>query len=467
MRHYKRFMTEDRDFLVSLFGEANVQTGDMIPEEYDHDEMITIRHKPDAVVKASAIEQVSGLLEYANKHLIPVTVRGSGTGLVGGAVPVFGGIVLDMRQLNHIGELDRTNMTLTVEAGTLLMDINDFLEKEGFRYPPDPGEKSATVGGNIATNAGGMRAVKYGVTRDWILAIEAVLPDGTRSWFGRNVSKDASGYPLKHLLIGSEGTLAIITRAILKLIPLPKVSSSLLVPFNSIDEALAAVPALLSSQGELEAVELFDREVIGFAEQFLGRPFPDRNNEIYLLLRFNATSEEIVKACMDDVASECIDQLGAIDCYLVDTKERSDSVWQARGAFLEAIKASTSEMDECDVVVPRSNVGQFWKQARSLAKTIGIRMSSFGHAGDGNLHIYLCRDGLDAKSFQERKKLLFDKLYRIADEMGGLVSGEHGIGEAKQDYLKRQLGSEMISLMKGIKNTFDPHHILNPGKIID
>ncbi|MBR4184375.1 MAG: FAD-binding oxidoreductase, partial [Clostridia bacterium] len=395
---------------------------------------------------------------------IPVVVRGSGTGLVGGAVALCGGIMLDTSRMNRILELDNENLTVTVQPGVLLMELADFALKNDYLYPPDPGEKSATIGGNISTNAGGMRAVKYGVTRDYVRGLTAVLPDGSVRKFGGKVVKNSTGYNLMQLLIGSEGTLGVITEAILKLVPLPKITESLLVPFPSANEGIRAVPEIIRSRASLTAIEFFERETVLFAEEYLGKKFPDTASPAYLLLTVDGNDRAGIDRELTTVAKLCM-VLGAPDAYIVDTDERKESVWKARGAFLEAIKASTTEMDECDVVVPRSKIAEFIEYTHALSGEVGIRIPSFGHAGDGNLHVYVCRDGLSEEEWKAKLTLVFEKMYARAGELCGLVSGEHGIGFAKKEYMRETYGEEQIELMRGIKRVFDPKGILNPGKL--
>jgi glycolate oxidase len=345
------------------------------------------------------------------------------------------------------------------------MDIATFVEPLGFFYPPDPGEKSATIGGNIATNAGGMRAVKYGVTRDYVRGLEAVLPGGAIIELGGKVVKNASGYSLKDLLVGSEGTLAIITKAVLRLLPLPKRSLSLLIPYPDIINAIGSVTAIMRASYIPTAVEFMEREVIADAERFLGSRFPDVQSDAYLLLTYDGNSkEELDAACA--AAWEVCTANGAIDMLIVDSEERKNAVWSARGAFLEAIKASTTEMDECDVVVPKSRVADFVRFTYGLKERYNVRIKGFGHAGDGNLHIYILRDDMDGAEWKKLLSLVFDELYRKAAEYGGKVSGEHGIGFAKKSYLADSEQRAALELMRGIKRVFDPNNILNPGKVI-
>ncbi|MBP5640428.1 MAG: FAD-binding oxidoreductase, partial [Victivallales bacterium] len=430
-----------------------------------HDELSGIRRRPDVLVKAASTQEVAAVMKYAYEHTIPVTPRGQGTGLVGGAVPLYGGILLDLSGMNRIIELDEDNLTLTLEPGVLLMEVVKYVEERGFLYPPDPGEKSATIGGNISTNAGGMRAVKYGVTRDYVRGLEVVLPNGEVTELGGKVVKNSSGYSLKDLVVGSEGTLAVVTKAILRLLPLPKFKISLLVPFPTLPAAIQTVPLVLRASSVPTAVEFMEREVILASEEFLGRKFPDNSADAYLLLTFDAASRDELEFAYTSAANICL-EAGALDVLLSNTQERNESIWSARGAFLEAIKASTTEMDECDVVVPRRHVAEFILFAHALQDKHHIRIRSFGHAGDGNLHIYILRDDLPEAEWHTRLETVFQELYGKAHELGGQVSGEHGIGFAKKPYLADSLPHANLALMAAIKHAFDPKNILNPAKII-
>ena len=461
---YNKITAADIAALQAIVGTDEVLTGNAINPDYAHDELGGISRMPEALVRVRTTEEVSAIMRHAWERNIPVTVRGSGTGLVGAAVPIEGGILLETTKMNKILSLDPNNLTVTVQPGVLLMELAAFAEENDFLYPPDPGEKSATIGGNISTNAGGMRAVKYGVTRDYVRSLTVVLPNGEIQTFGAAVAKNSSGYSLKDLIIGSEGTLAIICEAVLKLVPLPKVSVSLLVPFPDMKSAIEAVPEIIRSKVTPTAIEYMSRDTILFSESYLGKKFPDTKNDAYILLTFDGNSDAQVDQDMSTVAELCL-KIGALDAYIVDTDERKKSVWSARGAFLEAIKASTTEMDECDVVVPGNQVDTFIKFTHELADEMNVRIPSFGHAGDGNLHIYICRDALSEADWQNTLSVCFDRMYAKAVELGGLVSGEHGIGYAKKEFLKRQYGETPIALMQGIKKVFDPKNILNPGKV--
>lgn len=372
--------------------------------------------------------------------------------------------MIDTALMNQILELDEENLTLTVEPGVLLMELSAYVEEHDLFYPPDPGEKSATIGGNISTNAGGMRAVKYGVTRDYVRGLEVVLPNGEITEFGGKVVKNSSGYDLKDLMIGSEGTLGIITKAILKLIPMPKKVISLLIPFPTLKAAIDTVPLIIKSKSIPTAIEFMQREVIEDAEKYLGKAFPDKQSDAYLLLKFDGNSTEEIEEAYDKVAKLCLEQ-GALDVLISDTEEREESIWKARGAFLEAIKGSTTYMDEVDMVVPRNCVNQMVEYLHSLQDKVGIRIKSFGHAGDGNLHAYILKDSLSDAEWEKRMHQVMELVYEKAKELGGQVSGEHGIGYAKKPYLRESLPEVNLQLMNSIKKAFDPKNILNPHKI--
>ena len=461
---YNKVSAEDIAALQGIVGAAEVLYGDSINPDYGHDELGGIERMPEVLVRVRTTEEVSAVMKHAWERSIPVTVRGSGTGLVGAAVPIEGGILLETTKMNKILSLDKNTLTVTVQPGVLLMELAAFAEENDFLYPPDPGEKSATIGGNISTNAGGMRAVKYGVTRDYVRSLRVVMPNGEILTLGATVAKNSSGYSLKDLVIGSEGTLCVICEAVLKLVPLPKVSVSLLVPFCDMKSAIEAVPKIICSKIIPTAIEYMSRDTILFSEDYLGKKFPDTKHDAYILLTFDGNSDAQVEQDMNTVAELCLN-LGAIDAYIVDTEERKKAVWSARGAFLEAIKASTTEMDECDVVVPVNKVDEFIKFTHELADELRVRIPSFGHAGDGNLHVYICRDELSDEEWDRVLSQCFARMYERAEQLGGLVSGEHGIGYAKKEFLKRQYGATPIMLMQGIKKVFDEKNILNPGKI--
>lgn len=465
MNSFSRITEQDLAWLRAELG-GRVFSGEEISSDYDHDEMTEYGHfMPEAVVLAESTEDVSRVLAYCSRRGIPVTPRGAGTGLCGGCVPIAGGIVLSTERMKKVLEVDTANMTATVEPGVLLMEFPKALEGTGLFYPPDPGEKTATMGGNAMTNAGGMRAVRYGVTRDYVLGMEVVLASGEVIHLGGKTVKTSSGYSLIDLMIGSEGTLGILTGLTVKLVPEPKVNLSLLMPFDDLDACIGAVPRVLGCGCDPTAVEFMEREVISCAETYLGKQFPDTGAGAYLLVRLDGPGREALQPAIDTLTDLAL-SLGAKDVLLADTEERKDSIWNARGAFLEAIKGSTTTMDECDVVVPRDAIPVFVHRMMAIGKEAGVRIRSFGHAGDGNLHIYVCRDQLSDADWQEKVTSVMNQLYAEARLLRGEVSGEHGIGHAKKEFLAQSVGDTQMALMRGIKAVFDPRGILNPGKIV-
>lgn len=452
--YFKTIIPDDRIFI----GESEIH------EDYSHDELADIKRYPEVLIEVTSTKEISSLLKHCHENDIPVTPRGQGTGLVGAGVALQGGLMISTTKMNQFIELDQDNLTLTVEPGVLLMEISKFVEENDLFYPPDPGEKSATIGGNISTNAGGMRAVKYGVTRDFVRGLEVVLMNGEIIEVGGKVVKNSSGYSLKDIIVGAEGTLGFISKAILRLLPLPKVATSLLIPFPSLEVAVETVPKIIKSKSIPTAIEYMERRVIENAEDFLGKKFPDNSSDAYLLLTFDGNSKEEVESNYEKVADICL-EAGALDVLISNTQERQESIWSARGAFLEAIKASTTEMDECDVVVPRDKVAKFVKFTKEVEQLVNIRIASFGHAGDGNLHVYVLKDNYPDSVFKAKLEQAFDMLYRRANELEGHVSGEHGIGYAKLHYLKAQHGDTYMDLLRNIKLAFDPKGLLNPGKV--
>lgn len=465
MKPFKQIDAADLAYFEALFP-GRVFSGDAISEDYDHDEMTEYGHfLPDVVLQALSTEDVAKVLAYCNQRNIAVTPRGAGTGLCGGCVATQGGVILSTEKMKKVLEVDEKNMTATVEPGVLLMEFPKSLEGTGLFYPPDPGEKTATMGGNAMTNAGGMRAVRYGVTRDYVLGMEVVLASGEVLTLGGKNVKCSSGYSLVDLLVGSEGTLGFLTKLTVKLIPEPKTNLSLLILFDDLDKCIEAVPAVLGCGCEPTAVEFMERAVIAASETYLGKQFPDTSADAYLLVRLDGASAEALQPAVDTLTELCL-SVGAQDVLLADTDERKESIWNARGAFLEAIKNGTTGMDECDVVVPRDRIAAFVEKSMQIGKEQGVRICSFGHAGDGNLHIYACRDGLTDADWQTKVQTVMDELYTSAQQLSGEVSGEHGVGHAKRDFLRQSLGGTQIRLMQGIKQVFDPNGILNPGKVV-
>ena len=462
---FSKIENNDVIFLENLCP-GRVYTGDAIHEDYHHDEMPEYGvFPPDICVEALTTEEVSAIVRYANDKNIPIVPRGNGTGLCGGCVAIHGGIMISTVKMNKILEIDEENLCARIEAGVVLLDLIEETKKHGLLYCPDPGEKSATVGGNIMTNAGGMKAVKYGVTKDYVIGMTCVLADGSIIKTGGKVVKKSSGYNLPGIFIGSEGTLCILTEALLRLIPFPAYTMSLLVPFPDAESCIRTSQNIITAKITPTAIEFAQREVVELAEEYLGKTFPHKTAPAYLVFSFDANDEDELRKTYEQSAELCLEN-GAIDVFISDTEERLESIWGPRGEFLEAIKASTDEMDECDVVIPRSRMADYILFIENLRTNQDIRIVSFGHAGDGNLHVYVCRDGLDEETWQKKLHTCMDMMYGKAKELGGEVSGEHGIGHAKLGYLLSSVSEEEIAVMNSIKSALDPKGILNPGKVV-
>ena len=441
-----------------------------IPEKYLSDTLGRLKGEAAALVFPQSTEEVSKILKYAHKHDIPVTPRGAGTNLVGSTVPVDGGIILDFSRMDKVLELDENTMTITVQPGLLLQDLQKYVEERGLFYPPDPGEKASSIGGNISTNAGGMRAVKYGVTRDYVRGLEVVTADGSVLTAGGKNVKDASGLSLKNLYIGSEGTLAVITKCILKLIPKPETSLSVLVPYPDLKTGIQSVLSILRANANPTAVEFMERKVVKLGEDFLGVKYPYPEAGSYILLTFDGHASE-VRENAERIRKLALDGGALAYLPLTDTAQNNPSnvipsaadVWKVRGALVKAVEAF-SEQEPVDIVVPIDKTAEFISFINKLDEESGMQMVSFGHAGDGNVHLCVVRGDRDLKTWHKELKANMDKAYHKAYELGGITSGEHGIGISKRRYFLRETPGENLEIMNRIKDALDPKHILNDKK---
>ncbi len=464
---YKKMVQEDFDAIIAMTDASRVSIGEAVPEEFFHDEMPEYgSYAPELYVEAECTEEVSAIMRYANEQNIPVTCRGAGTGLAGGATCMYGGIMLSVMRMNKIYPVDHRNQTITAQPGALLCDIQAAAAAEGLMYPPDPGEKTASIGGNVITNAGGMKAVRYGLTRDFVRCMECVLPDGSVVQFSSNVVKNTTGYALKDLMIGSEGTLAILTEVTLKLIPAPKFSATLVMPFPSMEACADMVPKVLELAAVPVAIEFLERELIDIVQRRLHKMFPVSQGEAVLIVMYDAASAQELDDAVNSVCEAALRE-GALDIAIADTPERAASVWAVRGAILEGMKADSVSQEECDVVVPRSEIAEYVKQAKRIASSYGLRVEPCGHCGDGNIHTELLRgsDQTD-EQWHTATSACLKELYALAKNLGGQMSGEHGTGCGRVDALEEFVGDRMIDLYRSVKLAFDPKEVLNPGKMI-
>ena len=449
---------------------GRVAAGADVNPDYSHDEMsIYGIRMPDVSVDAVSTEEVAAVMKLCYAHNIPVTTRGAGTGLAGGCTPMQGGVLICTTKMNKILSYDLANYAVNVQPGVLLQDLANDALAHGCMYPPDPGEKMATLGGNVATNASGMRGVKYGSTRDYVKAMTVVLPTGEVTRFGATVSKTSSGYSMLNLMIGSEGTLGIITELTLKLIPAPKVTVSLIAPFESLAACISTVPKFKQNHFAPQAIEFFEKEILITSEEYLGKQVFPRKVEgqevgAYLLVTFDGESQDELDN-ISEKAAEMLLEADAMDVLVADTPQKLKDAWAARSSFLEGIEEQTKLLDECDVVVPVDKIADYVLFVDEAARQYDFRLQYFGHAGDGNLHIYTCSNDMQLDEFKRQVDAFMVSIYKKAMELGGQISGEHGIGMGKVKYLSQALGQTNMDLMLGIKKVFDPKLLLNPGKV--
>jgi glycolate oxidase len=460
--------------LEDIVGNKNVFCDPEKIRDYSHDEfsLSDIARKPDVVVKPGSTDEVSRILRLANENNIPITPRGGATGLCGGCVPECHGIVLSLERMNHIVEVDRHNQMAVVEAGVMLMDFYPRVEEEDLFFPPHPGDESAMIGGVIATNAGGSRAVKYGVVRNYVRGLEVVLPSGAVVNLGGKLMKSSTGYNLLNLMIGSEGTLGVITKATIQLMPSAPMSRSLIIPYENLEQAIDTVPELMAGKILPLAVEFIPKDVIQITERFLRKRWPCTLGTTYLLIILDAASDEQMDRLSEQVAAICMDN-DALDVFVADNPSKQQQVLEIRSKIYEAIKAHTLEI--LDISVPRAEIALHVKRVHEVSRKYGIWLPTFGHAADGNVHTHIMKavyeNGeiipLPEEDWGEKLENVRKELYRDCKERGGVISGEHGIGIVKKPYLSYVIDEESIEIMKGIKRTFDPKNILNPGKIFD
>lgn len=460
--------------LQRITGEKKVIIEPEKKMDYSHDEFSLpgIAEEPEVVVKPESPEEVSEILRLANREKIPVTPRGGATGLCGGCVPIYKGIVLSLEDMNRIVEVDKPNQMIVAEPGVMLMDFYTQVEDAGLFFPPHPGDETAMMGGVIAANAGGARAVKYGVVRNYVRGLEVVLPSGDIVHLGGKFMKSSTGYSLLNLMIGSEGTLGIITKATLQLMPCPQVSRSLIIPYDELEQAIDTVPDLIGQKILPLAVEFIPREVIKITEEFLRKQWPVTMGRTYLLIILDASSEEEMDKLSEEVAEICLTHQ-ALDVFVADSPSKQHLVLEIRSMIYEAIKSHTLEI--LDIAVPRAEIAKHVRRVQEVSEKYGVWLPTFGHAADGNVHTHIMKANYENGEIvplpEEDWKSKFEKirgeLYSDCKERGGVISGEHGIGIVKKPYLSYVLEKETIDLMRGIKKLFDPHNILNPGKIFD
>ncbi len=462
---YNRVTPQIVEALRAIVGEGNVRTDEEALEKYAHDETVGLWAQPEVVVFVRSAPEIADIFRLATRERIPITPRGAGYGLSGGAVPVFGGVVLSTEKMNRILEIDQQNLMVTVEPGVITGDIHRAVEAEGLFYPPDPASlDSCTIGGNIAEGAGGPRAVKYGTTKDYVCGLEAVLPSGDIITCGGKLVKNVTGYNLIQLIIGSEGTLAVVTKIILRLLPLPKFRVDLLVPYDDFQAAADTVSEIIAARILPATIEFMEQDSVLAAERLLQKTVPYDDAAAHLLIQLDGNRQETVDADMEVVGEICLAH-GARDVLVAKDSRTRDRLWEARRAIVDALKHESPVNHMEDVVVPRAEIPALLRGIKEIARRHGVRIVCFGHAGDGNVHVNALKDAMPEEDWRALVPVLSEEIYRLTLSLGGTITGEHGVGATRRRYLPMALDPAQIALMRGIKDIFDPHHILNPGKI--
>jgi glycolate oxidase len=419
-------------------------------------------------VKPRTAEEISKLLILCNQHLIPVTPRGAGTGLTGGALPHLGGLVISMERFNTILDIDERNLQVTTEPGVITEVLQNTVKEKGLFYPPDPASKgSCFIGGNISENAGGPKAVKYGVVKDYVLNLEIVLPTGEIIWTGSNVLKNATGYNLTQLIVGSEGTLGIVTKIVLRLIPHPKFDVLMLAPFNSLEKASEAVSAIFRAGITPSAMELMEIESIQLASKLCDSTAISISEDLaaHLIIEVDGNDMDVLMKEMEAIA-EVLGNFEVGELYFADDAQQKNELWKIRRKANEASVAAGYTIEE-DTVVPRAELPKLIKGVKALAAENGFKVVSYGHAGDGNLHIRINHPKYKQSYENEEIQAILFKIFELVKSLGGTISGEHGIGLIQKSFMPVMFDKVTMELMKGIKKVFDPNNILNAGKIFD
>jgi glycolate oxidase len=435
---------------------------------YAHDETEELFYLPEVVLKPRTAEEISAIMRICDSHRIPVTPRGAGTGLSGGALPQLGGVLISTERMNSIIDIDEQNGQVVTEPGVITEVLQNAVKEKGLFYPPDPSSRgSCFIGGNIAENSGGPKAVKYGVVRDYVLNLQLVLPNGDIIWTGANVLKNSTGYNLTQLVVGSEGTLGIVTRIVLKLIPLPKYDLLMLVPFPSLEKAGEAVAAIFRAGFTPSALELVEIDALRIASRFVNSALPLKAGiEAHLIIEVDGNHMETLMSEMEAITTLLGEHGATDDILFADDAVQKSELWKVRRRVAEAVKIDGYTIEE-DTVVPRAALPALIRGVKALGATYGFHAVCYGHAGDGNLHIRIKKEG--SANSQEDPQMVagLRALFGLVHQLGGTISGEHGIGLVQKNYLDIVLDEVQLDLMRGIKRVFDPNNILNAGKIFD
>jgi glycolate oxidase len=459
------------DQFVSIVGSSHINVDEETRNEYGHDKTEDYQFLPDIVIKPCSSKEISEILKICNQHQIPVTPRGGGTGLSGGALPINKGVVISMERFNKILEIDELNLQATVEPGVITEVFQNAVKEKGLFYPPDPASRgSCFLGGNLANNSGGPKAVKYGVTRDYVLNLEVVLPTGEIIWTAANVLKNSTGYNLTQLMCGSEGTLGIITKIVFKLRGLPQKNILLLIPFVSNEEACKAIASIFVEGITPSGMEFFEREAAirtyEYCEKVLNSPVTTKlidGMDAYLLCELDGNDEEVLMRDAERVMN-VVEKFQCGEVLFAESSAQKEELWKVRKNISPAVNWYTLTKSD-DVVVPRNNLPKLIKGIKEIGKQFGFNTVCFGHLGDGNLHVNILKENISEEDWETKIPEGIGEIFKLTVNLGGTLSGEHGIGIAKRPYMPIAMSEVNLNLMRGIKEVFDPNGILNPGKI--
>lgn len=462
---FQPISSQDIVYFESILG-ARCKSDLATREAYNHDHTEDLKYTPQVVLFPENAQEVSSILSYCNQNNIPVTPAGARTGLSGGCLPIYGGVLLSSEHLNRILEIDEKNAQVITEPGVITEALQEAVKAKGLFYPPDPASKgSCFIGGNIAENSGGPKAVKYGVTKDYVLNLEVVLADGTIMWTGANVLKNATGYNLTQLVVGSEGTLAFVTKIVLKLIPHPTHTLLMLVPFYDATHACEAVAAIFNAGFTPSGLEFMEQNALKWSQAFSNDYSIEvkENHAAHLLIEVDGFDpEQLMKECEGILG--VLEQFETDEILFAESEAQKNTLWSLRRKVGEAVKIQSVYKEE-DTVVPRYQLPKLLATVKKIGQQYGFESVCYGHAGDGNLHVNIIKGELSDAFWAEELTLAIRELFKAVVEMGGTISGEHGIGLVQKPYMDLAFSEQGLELMRGIKKVFDPNGILNPGKI--
>jgi glycolate oxidase len=462
---YNKITTDILQQIQQIAGQAAVYTLHDDLEKYSHDETEDLRYYPEVAVKPQNTQQVSDLLKLCNEHTIPVTPRGAGTGLSGGALAINGGLIISMEGFNQIIEIDERNLQATVEPGVITEVFMDAAAEKGLLYPVDPASKgSCFIGGNVANCSGGPRVVKYGTIREYVLNLEVVLPTGEIIWTGANTLKYASGYNLTQLMIGSEGTLGIVTKIVVKLIPNPTQTVLMLASFSTNELACGAVSAIFRAGIIPSALEFMERRGVEWVIEHDGINFTLKDDiAAFLLIEVDGNNQDVIFSDCEKI-NTALEEFDCKELLFADSSAQKEELWNMRRTMAVSVKSNSVYKEE-DTVVPRAELPALIKGIKAIGAKYGFESVCYGHAGDGNLHVNIIKAGMSDADWNTKLKDGIKEIFQLTVSLGGTISGEHGIGLVQKEFMSIKYSDVNLNLMRGIKSVFDPKGILNPGKI--